>query len=184
MKPFQMQKTKIALFFMFFCLLSCHDTQNEITQLLTNNSIQYWNIVWHTDTLHLYRKSYSFSKTGFCEKYAVDVYEKRIILPYDTIPDMHGECDKWHFINDSTIYIRGSEVKIASYSQDSIVFKNKDGSSRYTLYRFIGPFRVDPKSLRERDSLITHYAKCRERDKGAMQVFDNSYSPKAQSKKK
>ena len=59
------------------------------------------------------------------------------------------------------------EMKIINYSQDSIVLKAKNGD-RFSLYRVIGPFRVDPKSIKKRDSLITVYAKARERDKVAI----------------
>ncbi|MNR64046.1 hypothetical protein D3C85_1865570 [compost metagenome] len=65
----------------------------------------------------------------------------------------------------------GFEIKIVNYSRDSIVLKGKNNSI-FSLYRVIGPFRVSPKSIRERDSLITIYAKERERDKGAFFVTD------------
>jgi hypothetical protein len=65
----------------------------------------------------------------------------------------------------------GFIMKIANYSRDSIVLKDKNNDS-YSFYRVIGPFRVSPKSIRKRDSLINVYAKARERDKGAIFAVD------------
>ncbi|CAD0001366.1 hypothetical protein [Flavobacterium salmonis] len=170
-KSLKIKQIKTLILFLFYCLLSCNNKQKEITKILTNDSIQYWNISVPEDKRPVYHNSYSFSKTGVCEKYNIDYNEIRNIIPRDTVPDKYGIYNKWNFINDSTINMGGFIMKIANYSRDSIVLKDKNNDS-YSLYRVIGPFRVSPKSIRERDSLITIYAKERERDKGAFIVTD------------
>jgi hypothetical protein len=164
------REIKTAILFLLFCLSSCHDKQKEITKILTNDSVQYWNIADSNDPRPFYHNSYSFSKDGICEKYNVDILDKRSIKFYDTVPDERGECNKWRFINDSIIYMLGSKVKIVSYSKDSIIL----GSGRFRLYRVIGPFRVDPKSIKERDSLITVYAKYRALNKDSGSDSDSA----------
>lgn len=171
MKSLKTQKIKTLILFLFFCLLSCNNKQKEITKILTNDSIQYWNISGPRDKRPIYRNSYSFSKTGIHEKYNIDINDVRNIIPKDTVPNKYGIYNKWNFINDSTINMGGFIMKIANYSRDSIVLKDKNNDS-YSLYRVIGPFRVDPKSIRRRDSLINVYAKARERDKGAIFAVD------------
>jgi len=171
MKNLKTQQIKAVLLFLFFCLLSCNNKQREITKILTNDSIQYWNISGPRDKRPIYYNSCSFSKTGIHESYNIDINEVRNIIATDTIPDEHGIYNKWNFINDSTINMGGFVMKIANYSRDSIVFKDKNNDS-YSFYRVIGPFRVSPKSIRKRDSLINVYAKARERDKGAISVTD------------
>ena len=170
-KNLKKQQTKTIILLFFFCLLSCNNKQKEITQILTNDSIQYWNVSGPRDKRPIYYNSYSFSKIGIWESYNVDINDIRRIIPYDTVPDKYGNYNKWSFINDSTINMGGFVMKIANYSRDSIVLRDKNNDS-YSLYRIIGPFRVSPKSIRKRDSLITIYAKQRERDKGAISVTD------------
>lgn len=171
-KNLKTKQIKILILFLFFCLLSCNNKQKEITKILTNDSIEYWNVSGPRDKKRpIYYNSYSFSKAGIYEMYNIDINEIRSIIPNDTVPDDHGNYNKWNFINDSTINMGGFIMKIANYSRDSIVLKDKNNDS-YSLYRVIGPFRVDPKSIRKRDSLIIIYAKQRERDKGAISVTD------------
>ena len=170
-KNLKAQQTKTVILLLFFCLLSCNNKQKEITKILTNDSIQYWNISEPEDKRPIYYNSYSFSKTGIHERYNIDINEVRNIIPRDTVPDRHGIYNKWSFINDSTINMGGFIMKIVNYSQDSIVLKGKNNNA-YSLYRVIGPFRVSSKSIRKRDSLITIYAKARERDKDAISVTD------------
>lgn len=171
MKSLKTQQIKTVILLLLFCLLSCNNKQKEITKILTNDSIQYWNISGPRDKRPIYRNSCSFSKTGIHENYNIDINDVRSIIPIDTVPDKYGNYNKWSFINDSTINMGGFIMKIANYSRDSIVFKDKNNDS-YSFYRVTGPFRVDPKSIKERDSLITIYAKARERDKGAISVTD------------
>ena len=162
---------KIIIILLLILSVSCKNKQKEITKILTNDSIQYWNISEPGDKRPFYRNSCSFSKTGIHENYNIDINDVRNILTRDTVPDEHGHYNKWNFINDSTINMGGFVMKIANYSRDSIVFKDKNNDS-YSFYRVIGPFRVDPKSIRRRDSLINVYAKARERDKGAIFAVD------------
>ncbi|WP_123921973.1 hypothetical protein [Flavobacterium sp. LM4] len=170
-KNLKAQQTKTVILLLFFCLLSCNNKQKQITKILTNDSIQYWNVSGPRDKRPVYYNSYSFSKKGIYESYNVDINDIRNIIITDTVPDKYGNYNKWWFINDSTINMGGFIMKIANYSRDSIVLKDKNNDS-YSLYRVIGPFKVSPKSIRERDSLITIYAKERERDKGAFIVTD------------
>jgi len=165
------KQIKAVILFLFFCLLSCNNKQREITKILTNDSIQYWNVSVPEDKRPVYHNSYSFSKTGILESYNIDIDEVRNIRATDTVPDEHGIYNKWNFINDSTINMGGFEIKIVNYSSDSIVLEGKN-KSRFTLYRVTGTFRVSPKSIRKRDSLIDVYAKARERDKGALFAVD------------
>lgn len=171
MKNLKTQQIKTVTLLLLFCLLSCNNKQREITKILTNDSIQYWNVSEPDDKRPLYFNSYSFSKSGIYERYNIDINYVRSIIPIDTIPDKYGNYNKWNFINDSTINMGGFIIKIVNYSPDSIVLEGKN-NDRFSLYRVIGPFRVDPKSIRERDSLITIYAKARERDKGAIFAVD------------
>ncbi|MGO4772854.1 hypothetical protein ACEN2I_14425 [Flavobacterium sp. W22_SRS_FK3] len=171
MKPLKTKQIKTVILFLFFCLLSCNNKQREITKILTNDSIQYWNVSEPDDKRPLYFNSYSFSKSGIYERYNIDINYVRSIIPIDTIPDKYGNYNKWSFINDSTINMGGFIIEIVNYSRDSIVLEGKN-NDRFSLYRVIGPFRVDPKSIKERDSLITIYAKARERDKGAIFAVD------------
>jgi hypothetical protein len=171
MKNLTALEIKKYVVLMIFCLTSCHNKQNEITKILTNDSIQYWNVSQPKDNRPIYYNSYSFSKTGIYETYNINIDGIRKIRAVDTVPDKFGIYNKWHFINDSVINMGGFEIKIVNHSRDSVVLKARNGD-RFSLYRVIGPFRVDPKSIKKRDSLITVFAQARLRDKGAISVTD------------
>ena len=148
MKNLSVLGIKTLLSFMIFCLISCNNKRKEITKILTNDSIQYWNVSEPRDNRPFYRVSYSFTKTGIHEIYNINFDDIRQIRAVDTVPDKYGISNKWHFINDSVIDMGSFEMKIINYSQDSIVLKAKNGD-RFSLYRVIGPFRVDPKSIKK-----------------------------------
>lgn len=162
------QQTKILILFVLSINLSCSNSykhQNDFSHVLTNDSIKFWNISDPNYSSPFYINSFSFSADGKCEAYNIDIEDKRNIRPTDVVEDDHGISNTWKLINDSIVSIRGTKSKIISFSNDSIVIGDEKGAKIFTLYRIIGPFRVNPKSLKERDSLLIEYKKLRSKNK-------------------
>ena len=55
MKNLSVLGIKTLLSFMIFCLISCNNKRKEITKILTNDSIQYWNVSEPRDNRPFYR---------------------------------------------------------------------------------------------------------------------------------
>ncbi|MEO8240503.1 MAG: hypothetical protein ABI576_20530 [Flavobacterium sp.] len=169
MKNLNLQQIKILALFTLLINLSCSNAkqENDFSHVLTNDSIKFWNISDPNDSRPFYINSFSFSVDGRCETYNVDIDDQRNIRATDIVEDDHGISNTWKLINDSIINIRGNKSKIISFSNDSIVIGDEKGAKIFTLYRVIGPFRINPESLKERDSLLIEYKKLREKNKNA-----------------
>ena len=170
MKKLNIQLTKIKILVVLSINLSCSNSskhENDFSHVLTNNSIKFWNISDPNDCRPFYINSFSFSADWKCEAYIIDIEDKRNIRPTDVVEDDHGISNNWKLINDNIVSIRGIKSKIISFSNDSIVIGDEKGAKIFTLYRIIGPFRINPNSLKERDSLLIEYKKLREKNKNA-----------------
>ena len=136
-------------------LFSCQKNgKNDITYLLTRDSIQYFD-VYASDDMKSPTSTLSFDASGKNEVYyfTPDGKQRKLRIDFDKPEDIN-KFNNWKLENDSTIVILGQHPHVIDrYSEDTIYLRSERGHLN-TLVRVKGDPKVTEQSLYQRDSII------------------------------
>ena len=148
-------KNKLLLVIAAAALFSCQkDKKEELTHLLTRDSIQYFN-VYRPGDFKIPMASFSFGKDGKNEQYTFrHNARERFIVPLSDEPNNMGMTNSWKVLNDSTIQLTGAiPMVIDRYTEDTLYMSNeRDGSTIWIREK--GDPMLNEEALYARDSLF------------------------------
>lgn len=147
-------KNKIALLIAAAALFSCQkDKKEELTHLLTKDSIQYFD-VYTPGEFKVPRATFSFDIDGRNEQYTFrDNNRERYIVPLSDKPNNLGMTNTWKILNDSTIELTGEfSMVVKRYNEDTIFVNSERGELIWV--RVKGDPNLNEEALYARDSLM------------------------------
>ena len=98
-------KSFLIAFPLLIIFIACRDNVRE--NILTNNSIKYWD--WYKCPIDGREGAYSFSTGNKCRSYVYDRKgERRIFYSGDIV----YSDSTWHFSGDNSLFVEGFERRI------------------------------------------------------------------------
>jgi hypothetical protein len=110
-------KSFLICVFLLTIFISCRD--NARKNILTNNSIKYWD--WYSYPIDGREGANSFSTDNKCRSYVYDRKgERRLFYSGDVVYN----DSTWHFSGDTSLFVEGFERQILKFTADTIILQN------------------------------------------------------------
>lgn len=129
-------KLKSVAFLLIF--ISCSSSSENMSNLICNDSIQYWNYNMIRDKQNVWF-TFSFNKNGEVLKYS---YNKNKQIRW-LFNDYHFETKfTWSISNDSVLSFMGSKSKIVKITKDYIQAKDIETNEKKEYFRVKGNLNI------------------------------------------